>query len=143
MREFKGENGARIVINSAKWETVKRLRRCIATELKKVGIDIENVTSLSQLQTEFSGAKLLVIAKDLLLTLESSEEFDNILTECMRECTYSNKVIDANLFDDIEEAREDYDKIRLECLKENLNPFFKKVAGLLKNLSTATELDQV
>lgn len=139
MREFRGEHGARIVINSAKWEVVKRLRRCIATELKKVGIDIDNITSLSQLQTQFNGAKLLMVAKDILLSLESSEEFDTIINECLRECTYSNKTIDSNLFDDVEEARDDYDKIRIECLKENLNPFFKKLAGLFESFNPAME----
>ena len=131
MKEFKGSNKARIVINASTWENVKALRRCFAQELLKQDIDIDNLTSLTELKDKLQGVALLNVIKNIVCSLECSEEFDRVLCKCLADCTYKDIEITENLFDDIPEAREDYDVIRIECIKENLKPFFKKVAGML------------
>lgn len=143
MKEFKGENGDRIVINTTSMANVKALRKCLAQELLKQNIDITNVESISALKQQMTGAVLIGLIKNVLCSLECSEEFDRVMEKCLKDCTFRGITISEQLFDDIEEAREDYDKIRLECIKENLAPFFKKVVGLLKTQDSMTDKNQL
>lgn len=141
MKELKGSHGAKIVINSAPFGVVKQLRRCFANELLKIQIDIGNPESLTQLKQEFGNnvSKYLNSFKNLLLGLEVSKDFEDVMWQCLKECLYDNKVINENLFNDIPEAREDYDIIVYECVKENLGPFFKSLGGLLSTPSPLIE----
>lgn len=142
MKEFKGVNGDRIVINSTSMANVKDLRKCFARELLKQNIDINNVDSLAELKKQLTGTVLISLIKNVLCSLECSEEFDRVMNKCLLDCTYRNIAITEQLFDDIVEAREDYDTIRLECIKENLSPFFKKVVGLFKVQEDLTDKNQ-
>lgn len=144
MREFKGNSGVKIVINSAPMKTVKRLRRCIANELLKHSIDVGNPNSLSDLSKIFNDnkTKYLNMIKDILLGMEVSEEFESVIYDCMKECTYKSIKITEQLFDDIPEAREDYDLIVREVIQENLTPFMKGLTGMFAVHSNTTESDQ-
>ena len=137
MKEIKGSTGAKIVINSASFSVVKKLRKCFAQELKNIQIDIGNPDSLDALKREFGHnvSKYLNSFKNLLLGLEMSQDFEDVIWECLKECLYDNKAITPLLFDDIPEARQDYDIIVYECVKENLSPFFKILSGLLSTPS--------
>ena len=141
MKEIKGSNGAKIVINCAPFGVVKKLRKCIAQQLKELQIDIGNPDSLAALKKEFGDnvSKYLNSFKNLLLGLEISQDFEDVMWECLKECLYDNKQIIPTLFDDIPEAREDYDKIVYESIKENLGPFFKSLGGLLSTPNLLTE----
>lgn len=141
MREIRGINGAAIVINPAPFKLVKQLRGCIANELKKIQIDIGNPESLDAIKKEFNGnvSKYLNYIKDILLNLETSENFERVIWDCLKECLYDNKSITQLLFDDIPAAREDYDLIVYECIKENMAPFFKSLGGMLSTLKVSTE----
>lgn len=141
MKELTGHNGAKIVINSAPFKVVKQLRKCIAQELKELQIDIGNPDSLLALKKEFGNnvSKYLNSLKNLLLGLETSEEFERVVWLCLQECLYDQKAITPTLFDDIERAREDYDLIVYECVKENLGPFFKSLGGMFATPNLLTE----
>lgn len=132
MKEFNGNNGARVVINPAPFKTVKKLRQQIAKELLNHKIDVGNPKSFNDLRKQIGDnmSDYLNLIKDILLGLEVSEDFTNVIESCMRECTYNNAVINMQLFDDIPEAREDYDKIVMEVIKVNLAPFTKALSGL-------------
>ena len=135
MKEFKGNNGAKIVINSASFKEASKLKNCIAKELLKQNIDIGNASSLNALKNELNDSvpKLVNMLKNVILSCDTSEEFESALFACLAHCTYNSARINEQLFDDIPEAREDYYTIMLEVIKENLLPFFK---GLLSKLST-------
>lgn len=141
MKELIGHNGAKIIINPASFALVRRLRQCIANELKNVSIDIGNPNSLNDLKQAFNSnvSKYLNQLKDLILGLETSQQFNDVIWECLSCCVYDNKQIKMSLFDDVEEARQDYDLIVYECLKENLAPFFSSLAGKLSALGTTSE----
>ena len=135
MHEFKGVNGKKIVINCSSMKTVKKLRKALAKELLKVNIDVGNPASLKELNGTFKDTnKWLNIFKEILLGLETSEEFDEVISECLRDCTYDNIMITEDLFDNKEEARADYDRIVMEVVKENLRPFLKGVSGMLSTV---------
>jgi len=131
MREIKGQNGAKIVINASSMKNVKRLRQCIAKELLKHKIDLGNTSSLTDIANTLKDnlPKLINLLKDVLLGMEISEEFETVIYACLSDCTYNNIQIREQLFDDIPEAREDYDRIILEVIKENLAPFTKGLLG--------------
>lgn len=139
MRELKGQNGAKIVINASSMKNVKRLRQCIAKELLKHKIDIGNTNTITDIANTLKDnlPKLVNLIKDVLLGMEISEEFETVIYNCLADCTYNNICIKEQLFDDIPEAREDYDRIILEVIKENLAPFTKGLLGtsLISNLA--------
>ena len=133
MRELVGQNGVKIVINAASMLVVKKLRKCIASEFLKVNIDIGNPKKLEELKREFEKniSKYINDIKNVILGLELSDQFEDVMWQCLKCCTYDNKQIVPTLFDDIEEARADYDYLVIECLKENLTPFFGRLTGVL------------
>lgn len=144
MKELKGHNGVKIVINPAPFKLVKRLRQCIAKELLKHKVDVGNPTSFDDLKGSIKGniSEYLNIIKDIILGLEVSEDFESVLWECMSECTYKNIAITESLFDDIPTAREDYDLIVMEVIQENLAPFLKSLLGLFAMQEVPTEENQ-
>lgn len=140
MKEFKGTNGAKIVINEAPMRDVKRLRQVIAKELIKQNIDIGNPRSIQELIGTVNNhiSTYLNIIKNTLLGLEVSEEFNSIMWQCMKICTYDDKTITEQLFDDIPEARVDYDLIQKEVIQVNLAPFMKPLLGMFSTLNEET-----
>ena len=132
MKEFEGANGARIVINEADFKTVKRLRCCLAEELKKINIDIGNIKTLEELKNigSTNPSKALDMIKNCILGLECSDSFNSVMSKCLEICTWDNIKITDELFDDRPEAREDYDKIRFEALKVNFAPFLRSLVGV-------------
>lgn len=144
MKEFKSQNGKVIVINSSSMKTVKKLRKCLAQELLKHKIDLGNPKSVAELTQSLKGKMVDIVnlLKDILLGLEVSDEFEAVIYECMKECTYDNIMITESLFDDIQEAREDYDKIVMEVIKENLYPFIKSLIGKFSINDLMTEESQ-
>lgn len=144
MKEFKGINGAKIVINEAPMRDVKRLRQVIAKELMKQNIDIGNPRSIQELIGTVNNhiSTYLNIIKNTLLGLEVSEEFNSIMWQCMKICTYDDKTITEQLFDDIPEARVDYDLIQKEVIQVNLAPFMKPLLGMFSTLNEETTNNQ-
>ncbi len=137
VKEFKGNSGARIVINPASFKEATALKKCIEKELinAKLPFDIGKVSGLAEAKDELNKyglTDLLEIAKNVVLSCDTSEEFEKALFDCLKHCTYDNVQIREQLFDDIPDAREDYYTIVFECIKENVLPFFK---GLLSKSS--------
>lgn len=130
--EFTTQNtGAVVVINPASFKDAANLRKVIAKNLKlKKIIDSSDKINLSDVQL---GSLL-----DLLADIDSSDEFEAAIFECLKVCIYDkggkNTKITQQLFDDIPEIREDYYEIIAECVKENLCPFFKSLASGFNSL---------
>lgn len=127
MKEFKGCNGAKIVINEATWGDVRRLKKVLAEELLKLGIDLDKGFFGADKKDLFIGSKLFELIKNVYLTLEASDKFNDEIMNCLKYCTYDNIQIKESLFDDKIEAREDYYDMVIGCLEVNLAPFIKKI----------------
>lgn len=144
MKEFYTDKGVRVVINPAPMRLVKQLRQGILRQLRKQNIDVGTPKSIAALKetlsTDFS--KYLNIFKDMLIDLELDESFDRVLMSCLEKCVYDNKGINEALFNSDMDAREEYDRIRFECIKENLKPFFKNPLGWLNVLNTTKDDSQ-
>ena len=71
VKEFKGNNGAKIVINSASFKEATKLKNCIAKELLKQNINIGNSKSLSALKDELNNSvpQLINMLKNIVLSL--------------------------------------------------------------------------
>ena len=133
MKEFKGCNGAKIVINEATWGDVRKLKKVLAIELLKLGIDIDKEFLGQKEENLMVGSKLFQLLKDVYLTLEASDDFNDEIMNCLQYCTYDNIQIKEHLFDDKPEAREDYYDMVIGCLEVNLSPFIKKILSKFAN----------
>lgn len=133
MKEFYTDKGVRVVINPAPMGLVKQLRQGILRQLRKQNIDVGTPKSIAALKETLSAdfSKYLNIFKDILIDLELDENFDRVLMSCLEKCIYDNKGINETLFNSDMNAREEYDRIRFECIMENLKPFFKNPLGWL------------
>ena len=133
MKEFKGCNGAKIVINEATWGDVRKLKKVLAIELLKLGIDIDKEFLGQKEENLMVGSKLFQLLKDVYLTLEASDDFNDEIMNCLQYCHYDNIQIKEQLFDDKPEAREDYYDMVIGCLEGNLAPFIKKILSKFSN----------
>lgn len=72
----------------------------------------------------------------ILVNIDTSDEFEKAIQECLKYCIYdkgvNNLKITPQLFDDIPDAREDYYEIITKCCEENLRPFFKSLVSEFK-----------
>lgn len=123
--EFVTQNGGVTVeVQAALFKDASNLKKAVAKGLKgnSLGLDGTNISDI----------KLDSIIQ-LLIDIDTSEDFERALMECLRSCIYDkggkNLKINMNLFDDIPEAREDYYEIITKCCEENLRPFFKSLVS--------------
>lgn len=128
--EFVTQNGnVEVDIQSASFKDACNLKKAVAKGL--IGKDLG-----------FDGQSLMDIKLDsilqLLVDIDTSDEFEKAVMECLKCCIYDkggkNLKINAQLFDDIPEAREDYYEIVTKCVEVNLRPFFKSLASEFKTL---------
>lgn len=139
MKEFNCKNtGNTVVINTATWEDVQRLKQIILIELKKSPIGIKLVggdKSFLEKEVDFTG--IIDFIKDTLIGIETSDAFNEAIFQCLQYCTYKKVYkIDKELFDNeaVPEVREDYYEIIFSCLEENLRPFIKSLISTWKTL---------
>lgn len=137
-KEFKGQNGKRIVINTASFKEATALKKAIEKELLKTNVSLD-VKSLQEINEKYSMIEFLNLAKNFIFSCETSDEFERVLFECLKHCTYDNIQIKEQLFDDVPEAREDYYMIVFECIKENVLPFFKSLLSKFSALKAIKE----
>lgn len=123
--EFVTQNGGVTVeVQAASFKDASNLKKAVAKGLKgnSLGLDGTNISDI----------KLDSIIQ-LLIDIDTSEDFERALMECLKNCIYDkggkNLKINMNLFDDIPEAREDYYEIITKCCEENLRPFFKSLVS--------------
>lgn len=147
MKEFNAENtGNRIVINCATIDEVKRLKQVIVKEIQKSPLGLKLIGSNEDiLNKEIDIVGILEFIKNVLLGIESSDEFDEAIYNCLKHCTYKSTYrIDKQLFDNaqIPEAREDYYEIVLACVEENMRPFLKSLVSTLRTRFQNNEILQ-
>ena len=147
MKEFKATNtGNKVIINCAKTKEVQRLKQVILNEIKKNPIGIKLVgQGVSVLEKELDFTGVLDFIKDTLISIDTSDEFNEAIFNCLQYCTYKTVYkINEELFDneEIPEAREDYYEIIVACVEENLRPFLKSLISTWRTHSNITEYVQ-
>lgn len=126
----------KIVINCAPIKDVQKLKQVIFTEIKKSPIGIKLVggdKSILEKDLDFTG--VIDFIKDTLIGIDTSEDFNEAIFQCLQYCTYKKVYkIDEALFDreDVPEARQDYYEIIFACVEENLRPFIKSLISTWK-----------
>jgi len=159
-KEFKGQSGAKIVINEAEWDEVKTLKNCIFKEILKYNLDIDmtGVTTLAELKDALGKSipNAINLVKNIALGCDSSPDFEKAVFACLKHCLYDGIQITDNLFNDKKESRKDYYIILQACLEVNIYPFFtwletiisvfkqyyKKIESDLNTQQTQTSSDQ-
>lgn len=124
MTEFMTAGGAKAVIRPAGFKEAMRLKSAIMKEISKADFDL----SLGGI--DLADIDVSVFAK-LVAAIDSSEEVNKAVFDCLIRCTYNGDKITEATFENVA-ARSDYYEIVLSCVKENMLPFF---AGLFSKLS--------
>lgn len=138
MRELTTQSGVTVVINPAKLKVATALKNAIFREIGKSGIKLP--PDKIDLKTEITGELVETIVQPILL-LDSSPEVEKAIFDCLIFCTYDHEKITYDTFEDIE-ARADYYEVVIECIKDNLMPFFKNLVSKLKTLQPKSTLIQ-
>lgn len=151
MKEIKATNtGNKIIINCAPTKDVLRLKEVIINEVIKhpLGIKLkENQAGITEiLNKEVDMTGLAEFLKNVILSIDTSQDFIDAVFECLKYCTYkSTYKIDMDLFDNksVPEAREDYYEIIVSCVEENLRPFAKSLISMWKTLISTGKINQI
>ena len=137
-KQLTSTNGLPIILNYANMEDVEQLIQLIARKAKELNLT-EVIKSLSSSMEEFLAQDLetvLPLLQQIICELESSEEFNNIVYNLLRVCTYNGIVITRQLFNDKPELREDFYTLKIEVIKFNLSPFLKNLSGRLFQMTS-------
>lgn len=128
----------RIVINAATFAEASMLKKEAMKCLSKAKIigDLD----FSQFSNMEIG-KLFNAISELIISADSSIEFENAIFDCLGRCTCDNITISRQLFDDIPELRADYYEIVSKCCEENLRPFFKSLITEFNNRLQLNNID--
>lgn len=141
-KQLTSASGLPIILNYANMEDVEQLIQLIARKAKELNLT-EVIRSLSSGMEEFLAQDLetiLPLLQQVICELEGSEEFNNIVYNLLRVCTYNGIVITRQLFNDKPELREDFYTLKIEVIKFNLSPFLKNLSGrLFQMMSVKTD----
>lgn len=141
-KQLTSASGLPIILNYANMEDVEQLIQLIARKAKELNLT-EIIRSLSSGMEEFLAQDLetiLPLLQQVICELEGSEEFNNIVYNLLRVCTYNGIVITRQLFNDKPELREDFYTLKIEVIKFNLSPFLKNLSGrLFQMMSVKTD----
>ncbi|WP_405316547.1 phage tail assembly chaperone [Faecalibacillus faecis] len=134
-KEIKLQNsGKMLIINTASTAEVKYLKNVLLEEVKKYPIGLKllgSTESVFDKQVDFTS--VFDFIKNVLISVDISETAENAIFECLKHCVYDRThKITLDLFDEIEEAREDYYEIIFACIEENLKPFIKSLVSMWK-----------
>lgn len=134
-KEVKLQNsGKMLIINTASTAEVKYLKNVLLEEFKKYPLGLKllgNTESVFDKQVDFTS--VFDFIKNVLISVDISETAENAIFDCLKHCVYDRThKVTLDLFDEIEEAREDYYEIIFACIEENLKPFIKSLVSMWK-----------
>lgn len=148
MKEFTCTNtGNKVVINTASFKDVQKLKQVILNEFKKSPIGVKLIgkdKTLFEKDIDFTG--VIDFIKNTIIGIETSEEFNDAIFACLQYCTYKKVYkIDEALFDNeaVPGARDDYYEILVACIEENLCPFIKSLISTWKTLIETDKISQL
>ena len=133
--EFITTNGQKkVTINTATFKEMcdlkKEAMKCLQVAAQKDAINIEDLQS----------GKGINVIFEILLTADTSEEFNSALFKCLGRCVYDEfHAITPKFFEDKPEAIEDYYEIVAKCVEVNLRPFFKSLLTAFKTYAQQAE----
>lgn len=110
-------------VRASDWKNVIKLKSCIQQELLKVDVNLD-LGKMKSIEDDLD----INILKDVLFKVDSSPVVYEAIFECLKDCTYRNEKITEDFFN-VKENRELYYPIVIECLKVNIEPFFKSLAS--------------
>jgi hypothetical protein len=134
-KEIKLQNtGKVLIINTATTAEVKYLKNALLEELKQYPLGLKllgNTQSIFDKQVDFTS--VFDFIKNVLISIDISETAENAIFDCLKHCVYDKThKVTQELFDEVEEAREDYYEIIFACIEENLKPFIKSLVSMWK-----------
>lgn len=119
MKEIPLPSGALLKISHTPFSESKALYQALLEELKEVAVD--------------SKTDLTAMMKNVFCMGFSSKKVEAALSVCLKRCLYNELKIDDQTFEPAS-AREDYVKVCIEVVEENIRPFLKGLSVELKRV---------
>lgn len=148
MQEYTLKSGKELRLAFAGLTLASKLKRVIQKELIKIDIKLPSIDGdikASDIKKINVNSDLINSLKNALFIIDSSEELQDVVFECLSKSTYDKERITKELFDN-EDAISDYYEILWRCIEKNLSPFFRnhltsldvltKITGDILNTST-------
>lgn len=120
MRDVTLHSGAKLMVGNTPFAESKALYQVLLEEAKSIPFD--------------SKTDLSALIKNIFCYGFSSKKVDAALEVCLKRCLYNGLKIDATTFEPAS-AREDYFKVCLEVVEDNISPFVKGLSAELSRLS--------
>ena len=135
---FTTPTGKELVVNKLRFIESSRLRKAVLGAIKASNVKISDIDFPSLLSGNKdqmtsaveSGALDKVI--NVLIELDLNEALDDNLNIAFKRCTWDGKAINADFFDDNDEAQGDYYFMAAMCLKVNVLPFISPLLSSLQ-----------
>lgn len=125
MQEITLQSGNKLQIQSPQFKLAMDLIRCMCKELKAQKIRIDP----KELSDESNVLELII---DVVFTLIGSVEFDAAFFAIANGCLYNGERINESLFNDRENAREDFFEIEYKIIEACIKPFMKSLLSMLE-----------
>jgi hypothetical protein len=135
MAELVGSAGAEIKMNIAPAKEAFALKHAIEKACADRGLD------LSKIDFGEKGSDVKELLPDIVsivLSVDSDSAVHDALFGCLARSTYNKEKIILSTFDTAD-ARGDYYVVTLECLKENILPFFSGLASMFEESGLTIE----
>ncbi len=127
MREVVLPSGAVLKVTPSPFAVSKALYQALLAELKSVPID--------------SKMDMAAVWKDLFCIGFSSPKIEACIWKCFERCLYSDLKMDDQTFEPVE-RRDDYMKVCMEVVKENVLPFAKSLFAEFQHAVSTLESTQ-
>lgn len=127
-------SGKTLIINTASTAEVKYLKNVLLEEVKNYPLGLKLLGSTeSVLDKQIDFTSVIDFIKNVLISIDISEKAESAIFDCLKHCVYDKVYkVTPDLFDEKEEAREDYYEIIFACIEENLRPFIKSLVSMWK-----------
>lgn len=118
-------SGNKLNIQSPPFRLAMEMIRCICKELRTQGIKV----NYQELENEATALDLIV---DVALTLVGSAEFENVFWKLANSCLYNGERVTERLFDDRDNARQDFFEIEYKIIEACIKPFMSCLLSQLE-----------
>lgn len=126
MKEIKLPSGNIIRFHEAGFEEQQPLILAIIGKIKGIQIDFDNEFDIN-------------FVKDILSSIISDPEINNLLWPCLGRCLLNGQNVTKELFNNNPEYKQDYLPCLLEVGIENISPFLSSLPAVLSSITEKIE----
>ena len=121
--------GKEVIINFAGFEDADDLKSQVELELLQVNINIGDLFSCKNINSE-----TINTVKNAIALLDSSKDIKRLVFKCLERSLYNGLKINQDTFKNDMDAIAEYNTIKINCIRTQLQPFFQNQLSELMEL---------